>query len=154
MSSHVELAENYFMEGCNCAQAVFCAFEDVTGIDHDTMLRLGSSYGGGIGRLREVCGAFSAAVGILGLLYGYTDLEDLSLKARHYTMIQNLASDFRDIHGTIVCRELLKTLNVDTSPIPTPRTAVFHKVRPCIRFIRTAAELTDKVIREHESSES
>ena len=151
MTDHAALAEAYFKDGCNCAQSVFCAFEDVTGFDHETSLRLGSSYGGGFGRLREVCGAFSAAAGVLGLLYGYTDLTDPQAKADHYALVQALAADFKADFGTIVCRELLGKAGAASSPVPSPRTAEYHATRPCGGLVRRAAELVDRIMESRQA---
>lgn len=143
---HAEKACRLFSEGKNCAQAVFAAFCDVTGMDEETALRLSSSFGGGMGRMREVCGACSAMFMIAGILYGYSSCGDGKEKSEHYKRIQALAEEFRSEHGTIICRELLKNLKVDSSPVPSPRTEQYYKVRPCIRFVNTAAEILDRYI--------
>ena len=93
--SHEEQAKALFMDGCNCAQAAFCAFCDVTGLEKELAMRLSSSFGGGMGRLREVCGALSGIFMAAGILYGYDDLTDKSLKTDHYERIQELAARFR-----------------------------------------------------------
>lgn len=147
--NHAEKAAELFASGYNCAQSVFAAFCDVTGIEKETALMLSSSFGGGMGRMREVCGACSSIFMIAGLLYGYTSPNDNKVKGEHYKRIQELASSFKEVHETIVCRELLKTLKVNSSPIPEPRTEHYYKVRPCIRFVRTAAGIMDKYIDEH-----
>ena len=148
-TDHTELACQNFADGMNCAQAVFAAFTDVTGFDKETAMRLSSSFGGGMGRMREVCGTCSAMFMIAGLLYGlgegFTDGE----KAEHYRRIQYLAEQFKQKHETIVCRDLLKGLAVTSAPEPERRTEQYYKVRPCIRFVRTAAEILDKYIAEN-----
>ena len=149
MSEHSELACRLFAEGRNCSQSVFAAFTDVTGIDRETALLLSSSFGGGMGRLREVCGTCSAMFMVAGLLYGYTSTDDHSEKTEHYRRIQELAARFRERHETIVCRELLKGLKVTTDPVPELRTEQYYKVRPCIKFVRTAAEILDEYIAEN-----
>lgn len=148
MSNHSDRAFKLFAEGRNCAQAVFAAFADVTGFDEETALMLSSSFGGGMGRMREVCGTCSAMFMIAGLLYGYTSKNNDSEKAEHYKRIQYLASRFKEKHSTIVCRELLKTLRVTDSPIPEKRTPEYYKVRPCVRFVCTAAEILDEYIEQ------
>lgn len=148
MTNHKDRACELFKKGCNCSQAVFAAFSDVTGISEETALRLSSSFGGGMGRLREVCGTFSAVLMVAGLLYGYSDISDPSKKAEHYALVQRLACEFKAKNGTIICRELLKSLNVSSSPVPTPRTEEFYKVRPCIRFVADAADILDRLIAE------
>ena len=147
--NHAEKACQLFAEGRNCSQAVFTAFSDITGIDEELALRLSSSFGGGMGRMREVCGTCSAMFMIAGILYGYTSRDDIDEKAEHYRRIQYLAQEFRNQHETINCLELLKHLNVDKNPVPEKRTEQYYKVRPCIKFVRTAAEILDKYIEEH-----
>ncbi len=146
--THREKAIDNFYGGYNCAQAVFAAFCDVTGYSEEDAMRLASSFGGGMGRLREVCGSCSAMFMIAGILYGYTDTSTDVPKTEHYKRIQALAAKFKEKHGTIVCRELLKTLNPDETPIPSPRTREYYKVRPCVKFIADAAEIIDEMIEE------
>lgn len=147
--NHAEKACRLFAEGRNCSQAVFTAFCDVTGIDEELALRLSSSFGGGMGRMREVCGTCSAMFMVAGILYGYTSKNDIDEKADHYRRIQYLAQEFRNQHETINCLELLKHLNVTKNPVPEKRTEQYYKVRPCIKFVRTAAEILDKYIEEN-----
>ena len=146
---HTEKAARFFTEGMNCAQSVFAAFSDVTGMDEELALRLSSSFGGGMGRMREVCGTCSAIFMVLGILYGEGTQKDDRIKAEHYKRVQDLAEEFRKKHGTIICRELLKGLNVTSSPVPEKRTGDYYKVRPCVKFIRTAAGILDRYIEEN-----
>ncbi len=153
---HKEQARSLFCEGYNCAQAVFAAFCDVTGMEREQAMRLSSSFGGGMGRMREVCGACSAMFMVAGLLYGYTGTESDAEKAAHYKLIQTLADQFKERTGTgtILCRELLRALAAEkkvgadsTDPgKPTARTEEFYRVRPCVRFVECAAELLDELI--------
>ena len=148
-SDHTELASQYFASGMNCAQSVFAAFADVTGFDIDTAMKLSSSFGAGMGRMREVCGACSSMFMVAGLLYGLGEGFTDGDKAEHYRRIQHLAEQFKEKHGTIVCRELLKGLAVTSVPEPERRTEEYYKVRPCIRFVHTAAEILDRYIAEN-----
>ncbi|HBR31849.1 MAG TPA: hypothetical protein DD733_07165, partial [Clostridiales bacterium] len=107
MSTHAEKAAELFRKGYNCAQATFLAFADETSMDKKTALKLTSSFGGGMGRLREVCGAVSAIFMIAGIKYGTDDPRNDEEKACHYALIQELARRFREKNGTIICRELL-----------------------------------------------
>lgn len=150
MTKHGEKAEKLFLEGCNCAQAVFCAFEDVTGIDHETAMKLSSSFGGGIGKLREVCGAFSGAAAVAGALWGYSTTDDHNAKSQHYALIQHIAEKFKEEHGTVICRELLSGIKTDPSSSPEKRDEKYYKVRPCVKFVITAAEILDLIIEEKE----
>ena len=147
--NHTEKAVSLFTQGYNCAQSVFVAFSDVTGIDEELAKRLSSSFGGGMGRMREVCGTCSAMFMIAGILYGEGTELDHSVKAEHYKRIQYLADEFRKEHDTIICRDLLKGLAVTKSPIPEKRTEQYYKVRPCVKFVKTAAEILDRYFEEH-----
>ena len=141
---HSIYAGELFMEGCNCSQAVFLAFSDVTGIDRKLAARISSPFGGGMGRMREVCGAVSGMFMVLGALYGYDETTDDTRKKQLYYEVQALAAQFREECGSIICREILK--NPSSDPNPTPRTAEFYKQRPCARMVVTAARLLDELI--------
>ncbi len=144
---HAMLAAELFISGYNCAQAMLVAYTDVTGLDKDFSAKLASSFGGGMGRMREVCGAVSGMLMVAGLLYGYeTPGDDVSKKA-HYTLVQDLSGKFRKEAGSIVCREILK--NPPSDPNPTPRTAEFYRQRPCTRMLILAAQVLDAYIAEH-----
>ncbi len=144
---HSIYAAELFVGGYNCAQAIVVAFCDVTGLEKDFAARFASSFGGGMGRMREVCGAVSGMLMVAGLLYGYeTPGDDVSKKA-HYKLVQELAGKFREEVGSIVCREILK--NPPSDPNPTPRTAEFYKTRPCARMVVTAARILDEYIAQH-----
>ena len=145
---HSIIAEELFRGGCNCAQSTFCAFCDVMKMDKDAALRISSSFGGGMGRLREVCGALSGILMVCGVLYGYSDVTDPSLKAEHYALVQEVARRFREKHGTIICRELLSGIEVDSSPNPSARTEQFYRIRPCAMIVRSAAAILDEIIAE------
>ena len=145
---HSARAAELFCKGYNCAQAVTVAFCDVTGLSEEFSARLASSFGGGMGRMREVCGAVSGMLMVLGALYGYDDPgEKDRAKKAHYAMVQELAGKFRERNGSIICREILK--NPPSDPSPTPRTAEFYKNRPCARLVVCAAELLDEYIASH-----
>lgn len=145
---HAYKAGELFLSGSNCAQAVVVAFSDITGMDEKTSARISSAFGGGMGRMREVCGAVSGMLMVLSLLYGYEEPgeNDCNKKAL-YKEVQELAGKFREEVGSIVCREILK--NPPSDPNPTPRTAEFYKKRPCARMVMTAARLLDEYIAEH-----
>ena len=144
---HSEYAAELFLKGYNCAQAVAVAFCDVTGLDADFTARMASSFGGGMGRMREVCGAVSGMLMVAGLLYGYDTPGDDVSKKKHYTLVQTLSGKFREEVGSIVCREILK--NPPSDPNPTPRTAEFYKIRPCARMVSLAARFLDEYIAEN-----
>ena len=145
--NHSEKALENFLNGYNCSQAVAVAFCDVTGMTPEYAARLASSFGGGVGRMREICGAVSGMLLVAGLLYGYDTPGDDVRKKEHYALVQSLAGQFRDREGSIICREILK--NPPSDPNPTPRTAEFYKTRPCARMVMTAARILDEYIALH-----
>ena len=147
---HAEKARELFLSGYNCSQAVVCAFEDLTGLDRRTAARLSSSFGGGMGRLWEVCGVVSGAFIVIGILCGYDDPEDQEAKAAHYRLIQEFAGRFREMNGngTIICRELLKGVKVTPGAAPEPRTPEYYASRPCPRHAWEAAGILDDMLAE------
>ena len=145
--NHSERAVELFVEGYNCAQAVAAAFGDLTGLDEKTAARMASCFGGGMGRMREVCGAVSGMLLVAGLLYGYDDPKATTEKRELYAQVQAMAGQFREQLGSIVCRDLLK--NPPSDPNPTPRTEQFYKDRPCARMVATAARIMDEFIESH-----
>ena len=145
--NHAEYAAELFLNGYNCAQAVAVAFCDVTGMEEKFTAKLASSFGGGMGRMREVCGAVSGMLMVAGVLDGYDAKDDDSAKMAHYALVQELAGQFREQVGSIVCREILK--NPPSDPAPTPRTAEFYQMRPCARMVYIAAEIMDNYITAH-----
>lgn len=144
MGIYSQKAVNNFKSGYNCAQSVFLAFAEDLGFDKETALKLSSSFGGGMGRLREVCGAVSSMFAIAGLKKGYTTPNNDELKAKHYELIQSLAEKFKSKYGTIICRELLELPEGADSPIPSKRTEQYYQERPCEAFVRLASEIIEQ----------
>ena len=141
----MQKAVELFEKGYNCAQSVFCAYCEKVGIDFETGLKLSSSFGGGMGRMREVCGAVTAMFLLLGLKKGYTSFDDDILKEKHYEKVQSLAKKFKDEFGSIICRELLNLeKDENSSPKPTKRTEDFYKNRPCESFIKFTSKLIEE----------
>ena len=149
MNNHAEKACQLFAEGRNCSQAVFAAFSDITGIDEELSLRLSSSFGGGMGRMREVCGAVSGMFMVAGLLYGYDSPTAYEEKKEHYERIQELAHAYSALNGSIVCRELLGLSVKEDVPTPEKRTETYYKKRPCEQLVGMAAAIMEKYIEEH-----
>lgn len=138
-----------FEKGYNCSQAVAGAFCDVTKVDFDTMMRLASAFGGGMGRLREVCGAVSGMFMVTGLLFGYDSPEDVEAKKALYGEIQSLAMQFKNMNGSYVCRELLGLdLKGADNPVPEKRSDEYYKKRPCKELVGDAAEILEKYLAE------
>ncbi len=148
-SKYGEIAEENFRKGYNCSQAVFLAFCDLYGMDEKAAARLSSSFGGGMGRLREVCGAVSGMFMTVGLLYGYDTPGAQQEKADHYKRVQELARAYETENGSIVCRELLGLTEKRQEPTPEKRTEGYYKKRPCPKLVRMAAAIMEQYIKEH-----
>ena len=148
-SQYAQKAMNLFKEGYNCSQSVFLAFKDLYGIDRHTALKLSSSFGGGMGRLREVCGSVSGMFLTAGILYGYDSPKDRSSKTEHYKRIQELAHSFEELNGSIVCRELLGLDQKKESYVPEERTKDYYRKRPCEQIVGCAAYIMEEYIRNH-----
>ena len=129
-----EKAEALFKSGCNCSQAVFAAFADEFGLDEDLARRISCGLGGGVGRLREVCGAVSGAALVLGMRHGPD-------KRTAYPPIQDFCAKFKAETGSIVCRELLAGTGATTGGAPEPRTSAYYGKRPCVELVKLAASL-------------
>ena len=140
-------AAELFLSGYNCAQAVAVAFHEELGLTEKQAARMASAFGGGMGRMREVCGAVSGMLMVLSQLYGYDTPGDDISKKRLYGEVQALAAGFRAENGSIICREILK--NPPSDPNPTPRTAEFYAKRPCAKMVMTAARLLEQFMEEN-----
>lgn len=145
MDTHAARAEKLFREGYNCAQSVFASLQDEMDIDRDAALRIASSFGGGMGRLREVCGALTGLFMAVGIQYGYSDPHDHEAKTKHYQLVQELARRFKDQYGSILCRDLLQLTEQVSDPTPEVRTEAYYQRRPCIEYVRFAASLLDEL---------
>lgn len=149
MSTKGELAKQYFSEGYNCSQAVLLAFAEDLGIDKKTAVMISSGFGGGMGRMREVCGAVSGMFMVIGLKYGYDDPKNFEVKKELYKKIQELAEEFKKENGSIICRELLGLSEKEKStPTPEKRTAEYYKKRPCGELVKFAADLVDELLKK------
>ena len=142
-------ARAYFEEGYNCAQAVVAAFAEEIGLPAETAIRFISPFGGGMGRLREVCGAFSGMLAVLGACYGYTDPQASEEKHALYKEVQALAAKFKEQNGAIVCRELLGLRAGASDPKPAERTTAYYHDRRCGDFVACAANLLADFMAEH-----
>lgn len=146
---YADKAEKLFREGCNCSQAVFAAFCDVTGFSTEQALKISSGFGGGFGRKREVCGAVSGMTMTLGCILGNDDVRDSGRKNGIYALTGSCMDSFSARLGSCVCREILGMPKGEYSPISSARTSEFYNKRPCVQCIRTAAEITAEVLGEH-----
>lgn len=146
MSIRSENAKQNFINGYNCAQSVFCACQDVTGLDELYAYCISSSFGGGMGRLREVCGALSAAFMVLGLLEGDYRPGDGESKSAHYRKVQEFARQFEEKIGSIKCWKILGLPEGPSEPLPEMHTPEYLAKRPCLRCIEAAAQIVDEYL--------
>ena len=135
--TRAEKAEALFTGGCNCSQAVFAAFADEFGLDEELAKRISCGLGGGVGRMREVCGAVSGASLVIGMRLGPD-------KAKAYPAIQDFCAKFKAETGSIVCRELLEGTGATTGGAPEPRTPEYYRKRPCVELVKLAVSLIPK----------
>ncbi len=142
----VAQAEQYFRTGYNCAQAVFLAYADIYSIDEKQALMMASSFGAGIGKMRETCGVVTAMAMVVGLSSGYSDPSDSEGKKATYHLMQEMAGGFKKRHKTLVCRELLGIKPEDDLPETAVRTEEYYKSRPCLALVRSSCEIIEEYI--------
>lgn len=165
----VAKAVDYFKQGYNCSQSVAMTFSEVYGIPVPLMARLSASFGGGIGRMREVCGSACGMFMLAGL--EVQNVEDApeplnleanpypsqELKKKNYEVVQQLAARFKAETGSIICKELLglnKQRADGTIPeiqivaTPEARTDEYYRKRPCIRMVETAVRIYCRYLQE------
>lgn len=142
-----EKAMQSFLDGYNCSQCMMLAFEDLLTIDIDTALKIASPFGGGMGRLREVCGSVSGMFMVLGFLKGYSTPGDYEGKKELYEHIQELARRYEEANGSIICRDLLGLSIQREEATPEQRTPDYYKKRPCAEKIGSAAEILDSYLK-------
>jgi len=137
MSARVEKAEKLFKGGLNCSQSVFAAFADEFGLDEELAKKVSCGLGGGVGRMREVCGAVSAAAMVIGMRLGPD-------KTAAYPAIQEFCAKFKDETGSIVCRELLAGTGATAGGAPEERTQAYYSKRPCVELVKLATTLLEE----------
>ncbi|MBD5522089.1 MAG: C_GCAxxG_C_C family protein [Lachnospiraceae bacterium] len=139
-------AEKLFRSGYNCAQSVFAAYADLFDMDFETALKMSGALGGGVGRMREVCGTVLAMSMIAGLKEGNADPENEEAKEHIYALVRRMSNMFKERQGTIICREILGIEGMEESAKPSVRTPEFYASRPCAGIVRCAAEIIDEVL--------
>ncbi len=150
IKSRVEDAVANFMSGFNCAQSVFITYADLFGMDRETALRISCPMGGGMGRMREVCGTVSAMSMLGGLKIGNTDPNNQDAKTANYELTRLMADAFKEANGTIICKDILGLLEREESAAPSERTPEYYASRPCVKIVRCAAQILEKYLFEVE----
>ena len=148
MESRVSQAVETFESGYTCAQAVFVTYAGLFGMDRETALKLSSPMGGGVGRMREICGAVSSMALLAGLKEGNTDPENEEGRERIYVLVRRLADRFKEKNGSIICRELLGITQREESAKPAPRNKEYYASRPCSALVASAAEIVEEMLLE------
>jgi len=149
LDARIAHAVELFKSGFNCSQSVVCAFADLYGFTEEQALRMSASFGGGIGRMRQTCGAACGLFLLAGLETGCTNPSDREGKAANYAVVQELAERFRQVNGSLICAELLglKKENA-TPPTPEARTAQYYAKRPCAKMVEEAARIWVEWLKE------
>ena len=140
LSKYSERAVELFTSGKNCSQAVFAAFATDLGLSEEMALNISVGLGGGVGRMREVCGAVSGSAMVVGLKY-----PELS-KAEVYEKVRAIAEEFKKTNHSVVCKDLLGLTKPEISSVPEERTAEYYKKRPCVQIVEDAAKATEKIL--------
>ena len=142
-----EIAKQLFLQGANCAQAVLGAFAPECGLSEQEAFRIASGFGGGISRLREVCGAVSGMVLAANFLFGQSDISDKEEKDAHYARIRKLTDAFQRETGSVVCRVLLGLKEHQSDqPVSEERTTQYYQKRPCAEMVSLAAGILEEFL--------
>ena len=143
-----KIADQKFESGYNCAQSVFLAYSDVFELNLEMAKKMSVSFGGGVGRMREVCGTVSAMAMLAGFKYPVLDQQDQEARAKNYAMVQKMSDLFKEKHGTIICRSLLPAAEASqTAPEPSARTAEYYAKRPCSKYVEDAARIAGRMLK-------
>jgi C_GCAxxG_C_C family probable redox protein len=149
-----EQAVENFKNGYNCSQSVAMAYADLYPVDMETIKQVSGSFGGGMGRLREVCGAVTGAFMILGMEYPASDPTDKAVKSANYAAVQRTALQFKEKMGSYICADLLKVDRYPQDPNPEDRNSAYYAKRPCAYCVAVAAELLGKELMKSEMSKT
>ena len=149
IESRAQRAVDLFKQGFNCSQAVFASCADIYGItDEKLALRLSASFGGGMGRMRLVCGAASGMFMLAGLHNGSATPHDSEGKMANYAFVQQLAGEFKAKYGSLICAELLGLAPKPQEPKPEERTQQYYEKRPCVEMIAEAVRIYLRAIND------
>ncbi|WP_420188078.1 C-GCAxxG-C-C family protein [Bacteroides pyogenes] len=150
MEDRVEKAVALFKSGYNCSQSVVAAFADMYGFTEQQALRMAAAFGGGIGRMRQTCGAACGMFLLAGLEKGAVEAADREGKAATYALVQELAAEFKKRNGSLVCRELLGSDKKEPlSSLPEERTLHYYAKRPCAKMVEEAARIWAEYLESH-----
>ena len=143
MTAKQQKAHDYFHSGYNCAQSVFASFHEEMGLSEELALKLTVSLGGGIGGLREICGALTGAAMALNMIQKDIKVADYDYKQRMYALVQEKAKEMKAQYGTYICRELLELNDISPSSVPAVRDEAYYEIRPCSKYVEACAKLVE-----------
>lgn len=148
LEERIARAIDNFESGFNCSQSVFLAYADVLDIELEMAKKMTVSFGGGVGRMREVCGTVSAMAMLAGFRYPVPEITDQEARTRNYAMVQKMAELFKAKYPSIICRELLPPADAAaTSPAPSLRTGAYYGRRPCGKYVAEAARIAGRMLK-------
>ena len=151
LEARVNRAVDYFMQGYGCCQSVVAAFADIYGLDEKLALKIAAGFGGGVGKMRMMCGAVSGIVTCVGLDCGQTDGADRDGKSACYKVVQDLLAKSKEQNGSIICAEILGLKGhekAQSSYVASARTAEYYKSRPCAAKVESAARIFAEYLME------
>jgi len=150
VEERVERAKYYFTQGFNCSQSVILAFSDITGLTEDQLIRAGSGFGGGFGRMREVCGTVSGMTFLAGFISPIAVPTDQEARKANYALVQHFAGEFKALNGSIICKELLGLGPAPHTedPQPSPRTPEYYQKRPCVEMVGISAGIVARYLEQ------
>jgi C_GCAxxG_C_C family probable redox protein len=149
IEERVEKAKTLFLNGFNCSQAVFLAYSDLFDIDIEMAKSMTVSFGGGVGRMREICGTVSAIAMLAGFKHPVSDPRDITRRTENYSVVQELAEQFKQKHHSLVCRELLPAAEAaSNNPVPSSRTPQYYEKRPCLLYVEDAARMAGDMLQK------
>lgn len=147
IDDRVKQAVLNFESGFNCSQSVFLAYSDVFELELDMARKMSVSFGGGVGRMREICGTVSAMAMLAGFKYPVLDVNDQEARTKNYAIVQKMAELFKEEHDTIICKKLLGPVAAESTPAPTERTPEYYAKRPCNKFIADSARIAGRMLK-------
>ena len=150
LNERVAQAVDNFMAGYGCCQSVVAAFADIYGLDDMMAKKIAAGFGGGVGRLRMMCGAVSGVVMLVGLDCGQTEGSDREGKSACYKVVQDLLAESKEENGSLICAEILGLEGYEkaqSSYVASARTAEYYKTRPCAAKVESAARIFANYLR-------
>ena len=148
IEDRVEKAKTLFLDGFNCSQSVFLAYSDLFDLDTEIAKSMSVSFGGGVGRMREICGTVSAMAMLAGFKHPVSDPRDITRRTENYSVVQELAEQFKQKHNSLVCRDLLPAAEASSkNPVPSARTPQYYEKRPCLLYVEDAARMAGDMLK-------